>query len=160
MGPERIQSVDSYDWTEILEASLSEGHRMVNRLLTDFRTGANRFDLPGEVLFAHLDGHVVVAVGGLNVEEAKGLGKAARVRRLYVVPRWRGKGLARSLLDEIILHASRTFDVLTVNVGKLDARGFYEHLGFTPIDYAGITHIKRLAHNPSSHAIVAKRASA
>ena len=66
MGPERIQSVDSYDWTEILEASLSEGHRMVNRLLTDFRAGANRFDLPGEVLFAHLDGHVVVAVGGLN----------------------------------------------------------------------------------------------
>jgi hypothetical protein len=47
MRPKEIKSVDSYDWTEILEASLSEGHSMIKRLLTDFQTGANQFDAPG-----------------------------------------------------------------------------------------------------------------
>jgi GNAT superfamily N-acetyltransferase len=159
MRPKEINSIDPYDWTEILESSLSEGHHMVHRLVTDFRAGTNRFDAPGESLFAHIDGNAVVAVGGVNVDEERRFGSAGRVRRLYVIPRCRGNGLARSLLNEIIVRTFRKFDVLTVNVGKLDARGFYEHFGFTPIEHTGITHVKQLAHNKASYAIGAKRAS-
>ncbi len=158
--PTRIESVDPYDWTEILIASQSEGHNMVNRLLTDFREGTNRFDAPGELFFAHFHENVVVAVAGLNQEKDRSFGRAGRVRRLYVIPRSRGNGLARSLVEKITLSASAHFDALTVNVGKLDARGFYEHLGFTPVEHPGITHVKKLAHNNGVHSISESRAIA
>ncbi len=147
MKPIQIKSIDPYHWDEILSASQAEGHNMINRLLNDFRAGTNRFDVPGEILCAHLSGNTVVAVAGLNHEKDTTFGKAARVRRLYVVPRCRGKGLARSLIEELILFASPRFDTLTVNVGKLEAQGFYEHLGFKPVEHSGFTHIKELAHN-------------
>ena len=154
----RIESIDPYNWTEILNCSRSEGRKIVNRLVTDFQAGTNRFDAPGEILFVHLCSNGVVAVAGLNQEKDTSFGRAGRIRRLYVIPSSRGNGLARSLVEEIIVSASSHFDILTVNVGKLDARGFYEHLGFTPVDHPGITHTKKLAHNIMLDDTVANRA--
>jgi len=145
MKPTRIQAVDPYDWMEILRASREEGHRMVERLLNDFRSGANRFDQPGEALFAHLAGEAVIAAGGLNLEQETRFGRAGRIRRLYVSPQYRGKGLGRSLVEAIASFTSEHHDVLTVNVGKLPAYGFYEQLGFTPVEHPGITHIRELS---------------
>jgi GNAT superfamily N-acetyltransferase len=144
MKPTRIRSVSPNDWTEILRASQGEGHNMVNRLLTDFDSGTNRFDSPGEILLVHLDSDSVVGVCGLNLERETCFGKAGRVRRLYVIPGCRNAGLGRCLIEAIISFASAHHDVLTVNVGKLAARGFYEHIGFTPIDRPGLTHKKEL----------------
>lgn len=117
---------------------------MVARLLDDFRSGANRFDRPGELLLGCLEGDVVVAVCGLNIEEETCFGKAGRIRRLYVLPSHRGKGLARSLVDAVVAAAAGWFDALIVNVGTLPARGFYEHLGFAAVDHPGIAHVKDL----------------
>jgi GNAT superfamily N-acetyltransferase len=150
MKPNQIKSIDPYEWTDILRESKSEGHNMVNRLVTEFKSGTNRFDATGEVLFAHLSGNAVVAVAGMNREKDSTFGQAGRVRRLYVVPRARGKGLARRLVEEIASSAVDHFDVLTVNVGKLDARGFYEHLGFHPVENKGITHVKKLKNKASN----------
>ena len=143
--PTRIESIDLYDWKEIQRESQAEGHNMVNRLLEDFQAGINRFDALGEILCAHFSGQVVVAVAGLNQEPDSSYPRAGRIRRLYVVPRFRGKGLALNLVEELVRFASMHFDTLTVNVGKLDARGFYEHLGFKLVQHSGITHIKELA---------------
>jgi hypothetical protein len=54
MKPTRIQSIDPYDWTEILVASQSEGYNMVKRLVSDFRAGCNRFDAPDEFVLAQV----------------------------------------------------------------------------------------------------------
>ena len=147
----RIHTVTPYDWTEILSASRHEGHNMVNRLLTDFQAGTNRFDAPGEILFVHLETGAVVAVCGLNREEETGFGKAGRIRRLYVSPGYRGRGLARHLIEAILSSAIDHHEMLTVNVGKLAARGFYEHLGFMPVTHPRITHIKELDVRKTSH---------
>ena len=144
---EPIKSIDLYDWTEIQRESLAEGHNMVNRLIEDFRSGINRFDAIGEVLFAYFSDNIVVAVAGVNQESDLSFGRSGRIRRLYVLPRFRGNGLARGLVEELTLCAPSHFDILTVNVGKLDAREFYEYLGFKPVQHPGITHIKELAHN-------------
>ena len=124
---------------------------MVNRLLTDFRSGTNRFDAPGEVLFAYLSGIRVVAVAGLNQEPDEGMHRTGRIRRLYVLPKFRGRGLARGLVQHIELAAETHFRRITVNVGILDAGGFYEHLGFSRSDDSGITHVKELAHRREQH---------
>ena len=144
MNPTRIQAVDACDWTEILLACTQEGHGMVKRLLNDFRSGANRFDRPGEALFVHLAASSAMAVGGLNLEPETCYGKAGRIRRLYVLPDRRGRGLARSLIEATMAFASGYHEVLTVNVGTLPARGLYEHLGFAPVEHPRITHIRRL----------------
>lgn len=144
MKPKQIVSLDPYDWTEILSESQSEGHHMVSRLLADFRSGSNRFDAPGEALFVHVSDNAVVAVAGLNREKDSTFGRAGRIRRLYVIPKARGSGLGRCLVETLICSAGPHFDVLTVNAGTPDAAGFYEHLGFKPVHHPGITHTKEL----------------
>jgi len=147
MKPIRINSLEPYDWTQILHESQSEGHNMVNRLVTDFRSGANRFNAAGEALLTCLSGNGVTAVAGLSCEPDESLARAGRIRRLYVLPEFRGNGLGRSLVEEITALAAPHFHVLTVNVGKLDAYAFYEHLGFSSVEHPSITHMKELAHN-------------
>lgn len=149
MNPTRIESTDAYDWAEILRESQAEGYNMVNRLLSDFGSAFNRFDAPGEALYAHFSGQVVVAVAGLNREANLSYPRSGRVRRLYVLPSCRGNGKARTLIEELARHALGHFDSITVNVGKLDARGFYEHLGFVPVQHDGITHISMLGCKPA-----------
>jgi GNAT superfamily N-acetyltransferase len=149
MKPKRIVSLDALDWAEILRASRAEGHNMVCRLVEEFHAGVNRFDAEGELLCAHFLDQVVIAVAGLNREPDRLYACAGRIRRLYVLPRFRGKGLARGLVAELARLAFPTFSKLTVNVGTSDARGFYECLGFEPVQHAGITHIKELGPEPS-----------
>jgi len=146
-----IKNVDSYDWVELMACCQNEGFGMVSRLLADFEQGANRFDEPGEALFVHLRGNRVIAVAGLNRERDVSLGRAGRVRRLYVSPKDRGRGLGRKLISQIVLAAQPSFDLLTVNVGQTDARGFYEQMGFTQMAGKGVTHVMRLIpqNNPS-----------
>ena len=145
MKPTRTRDLEPYDWAEVLRSSRQEGHGMVARVLSDFRSGANRFDRPGELLLVCLDANSVAAVCGLNIEEEPCFGKAARIRRLYVRPSHRGEGLARSLIDAVVASATGQYDVLTVNVGTLPARDFYEHLGFAGVDHPRITHVMELA---------------
>jgi len=131
-------------WKDILRESRGEGYSIVERLLDDFRAGRNRFDAPGEALYAHFLGQVAIAVCGINRETDRTYSNAGRIRRLYVLPQYRGNGLAHDLVDVITRHASMTFDHLTVNVGTSEARGFYEHLGFVPVQLPGITHCRKL----------------
>jgi GNAT superfamily N-acetyltransferase len=138
-----IQTVEGYDWTPILTASLVEGHSMVSRLLADFEAGTNRFDLPGEGLFAYTR-ESIAAVCGLNLEPETCFGEGGRIRRLYVLPAHRQEGLARSLIEEIIGFAGSYHQVLTVNAGTLPARGFYEHIGFQSVSHPNISHIRLL----------------
>jgi GNAT superfamily N-acetyltransferase len=144
MKPTRINALDPYDWDEILATSQSEGHTMLARLVSDYRAGTNRFDAPGETLYAHLDGARVIAVAGLSREQDPRFRRAGRIRRLYVLRHRRGMGLGRSLLEQLTETARAHFDTLTVNASRLDARGFYEHLGFKPVEHPGITHVKGL----------------
>ena len=57
---------------ELLAAPIAEseahGLRFVRRLTDEWLNGVNRFDRPGEALFAARDGADVVAVGGLNID--------------------------------------------------------------------------------------------
>jgi len=118
---------------------------MVSRMLADFKAGTNRFDLPSEVLLAHVRDGAVLAVCGLNREQEITFGKGGRIRRLYVLPAHRGEGLARSLVEAIASFACHYHEVLTVNAGPSPAHAFYEHIGFEPVSHPSITHIKKLA---------------
>ena len=52
----------------LVAESERQGFRFVRRLVDEWRSGANRFDRPGEVLFAARAGDDVIGVCGLNID--------------------------------------------------------------------------------------------
>ena len=120
------------------EEARAQGHRHIERLVSDWREGSNRFDAPGEALFVARDpsSERIVAVGGLNRDPFKPDLRAGRIRRLYVMLPARGQGLGRALVTQLEALAQTSFDVLGVHAHAEEARMFYDRLGFrrTPDD--------------------------
>jgi GNAT superfamily N-acetyltransferase len=89
----------------------------------------------GLLLVARIDGEDV-ACGGLRLHEV-GVGE---VKRMYVAPPVRGRGVARSLLRALLDHArSVGLRAVWLETGTMqpEAIGLYESEGFTPIEPYG-----------------------
>jgi len=52
--------------TPLVEESLAQGFRAIDRLVDEWQTGKNRFSKPGEVLFLAWFADQVIGVCGLN----------------------------------------------------------------------------------------------
>jgi GNAT superfamily N-acetyltransferase len=89
----------------LIQESLAQGFDFVNRLVTEYASGANRFDQPGEALFGVYDGQRLIAVGGLNRDPYLQDGQTGRVRHVYVLSTWRRQGARRRLVQRIIEEA-------------------------------------------------------
>lgn len=123
--------------------SSREGCRFIERLCQEWISGANRFNAPGEALFvAAADGRVV-GVCGLNCDPYTHNPRIGRVRRLYVSPAHRCKGLGRALLEAVVAQARQHFSLLRV---RTEAAGeFYTARGFRRIaSEAETTHVLEL----------------
>src|ERR1700678_2628308 len=93
-GMERLQS-----------EARAEGYDFIETLVEEWANAQNRFDAPGEILCGHLDHGLLVAVGGLNCDPFAGRADVGRVRRIYVRPAWRAKGIGRALGTTLIEQA-------------------------------------------------------
>lgn len=130
----RVHQIDPLAWAPLLAASEAEGWHMISRLLDEWRSGANRYEQPGESLWAWIDAHgQVIAVGGLNVEPPPGRPGTGRMRRFYVHPDWRSHGLARRLVNAVLTSAQGHFTRLHVNCEGADSASFWTRCGFTSV---------------------------
>ncbi|MCA9053119.1 MAG: GNAT family N-acetyltransferase [Planctomycetaceae bacterium] len=136
-----IVDLDPRDLDELIAISQREGFAMVSRLQADYVSGLNRFDQPGERLFAWIESGRWLAVGGLNIEVHPQFADAGRIRRLYVGPDHRRRGIGRALVGAIVMHGRGAFRQFTCRVGPIQARGFYERLGFLPVAAERVTHV-------------------
>lgn len=119
-----------------------EGIRIVSTVLERWRDGTERFRAPGEAILAATSGGEVVGIGALT--QCPNVGGALRMRRFYVDPAWRRRGVARELARALIAAGFEHTDVITCNAGASDAAvPFWESMGFSPVDAEGITHIRR-----------------
>ncbi|WP_158584016.1 GNAT family N-acetyltransferase [Salinibius halmophilus] len=116
----------------------------IRRLIVDFDSGNNRFDQQGEALFVVLDGRRLVAIGGVNIDPFESASGVGRVRRVYVLPEYRGSGVGRLLMDAIETHAAQHFSQLNLYTDTVDAALFYQRLGYAAVSLAGVSHQKRL----------------
>jgi GNAT superfamily N-acetyltransferase len=106
-------------------------------LTDEWTSGANRFDKPDEALFVASVHGVVVGVCGLNVDPYGGDESVGRVRRLYVLRAYRGRGVGRRLVQAVVSAAAiRRFRMLRVRTENPEAARLYERLGFRQV--AGI----------------------
>lgn len=118
--------------SHLLDESLLQGFRMIDRLLQDYNSAANRFDQSGEALFAATASDRVVGIGGLNRDPYFAGSKVGRVRHLYVESAWRRQGVGRLLVNQIIAEARNHYQLLTLRTDTAAADRFYHQLGFCP----------------------------
>jgi len=120
--------------------SKNEGYNLINKLADDYESGENKFAKKGECLIACKIDKKIVGICGLNIDPTNS--KRGRLRRLYVSPRYRGKGIGGELVKAIINYSRKYFESVSVNIGKLDVSTFYEELGFEKYSREeGITHL-------------------
>ncbi|MFK5978907.1 MAG: GNAT family N-acetyltransferase [Rhizobiaceae bacterium] len=116
-----------------------EGFCFVECLITDWESGENRFEYPGEVLMvAYVDGELA-GIGGITVDPTDS--DALRMRRFYVRASFRRQGLARLLTNALLESAEKSGKLITVNAGTPDAPAFWEAMSFEPHDEDGHSHI-------------------
>lgn len=138
---EKLTHVDGFD--EFARLAAADGFVFVERLLVQWRSGENRFDRPGEVLFGAFFEGQVVATMGLNWQR-EGVG---RVRPVYVHPDFRRRGVARRLMEEVIAFGREHYGELILYTGTEEASLFYQSLGFQVIPLCepdNATHCLRL----------------
>ena len=122
----------------------AEGHRFLDRLRDEWRSGTLRFGGPGEILLGAFDGNELIGVGGISRDPyapAPGLG---RLRHLYVRPAARRRGIGRHLVARLLDQARAHFDVIRLSTGSEAASCFYEGIGFERVEAFKQTHRLKL----------------
>jgi GNAT superfamily N-acetyltransferase len=131
-------SIVAVHLTETLEGlrrdAEAQGCKIVDRLVQDWTAGVNRFDQAGEFLCCAIADGEIRGVCGLNRDPFSLLGRAGRVRRLYVSSGHRRRGIASALLDHLILQAAKNFVELHLRTFDPVASAFYVSQGFEAVD--------------------------
>jgi len=149
---ERVTGPPAGALDDLLAESEREGSRFVRRLFDEWTAGTNRFDRPGEALFAARLGDRLIGVCGLNIDPYAAAPNVGRVRRLYVLTAYRRLGAARHLVLAVLEAARGRFDVLRLRTTSPAAAQLYESLGFRPdAETADSTHVLELG-SPASEA--------
>ena len=121
--------------------ALAEGYDFIQTLVEQWANAENRFNAPGEILCGHVDQGLLVAVGGLNCDPFAGSPDMGRIRRVYVRPAWRNKGIGRALVISLIDQARTHFRCVRLRAENAEAARLYERIGFVQVESPDATHI-------------------
>lgn len=121
------------DMAEVLDRAGRESFGALDRLVSEFESGANTFSAPSEALFEARDAGRLVGVAGLNVDPFDASGSSGRLRRLYVLPQCRRLGVGRAIVEAVERSAQSRFRVLRLFTDSPDADRFYVALGYEPV---------------------------
>ena len=135
-----VISLDDVDVTDLCLEAAEEGHRMLERLVREWRDGVNRFDRPGELLIGAFVRDRVVAIGGLNQEPYEPAAGLGRLRHLYVLRAYRRQGVGTALVRLLLSHADGSFSAVRLRTHTEQADVFYRQVGFRPTTKSTATH--------------------
>jgi GNAT superfamily N-acetyltransferase len=117
----------------------AEGVGSVRAVVGQWLDGSHRYTAPGESLLVAVADEHIVGVGGISL--CPDVAGALRVRRFYIAPGWRRRGVAKALASRLIAGAQTHTDTITCNAQASSAAPpFWESLGFMPARLPGITH--------------------
>jgi GNAT superfamily N-acetyltransferase len=128
--------------------ALQEGFLFIERLWKEWQNGKNRFTAPGEKLYGCRDHAALVAIGGLNRDPFDGRRGIGRIRRVYVRPAWRNKGIGEALLHTLVENARTSFTALHLRTDNPTAARLYERIGFSRILALHATHVLEFDQTP------------
>jgi GNAT superfamily N-acetyltransferase len=128
------------DLAPLIEQSVAEGHAMIARMKDEWLAGSNRFDRPGEALYAAYARGALAGIGGRNIDPYGGDPRIARVRHVYVLPAFRRLGVGKALTQRIVAEARGSFDSIVLRTRNPEAAALYAALGFAPVAEETTTH--------------------
>ncbi|WP_460046917.1 GNAT family N-acetyltransferase [Pseudomonas sp. S2_H01] len=123
--------------------AVAEGFRFLTRLISEWNSGTNRFDAPGESLMAAYLNQRLVGIAGLCVDPFTH-DRTGRLRRVYVAPASRGQQVGRRLVSALLAHAALHFESVRLYTDTSEGSAFYLRCGFTRTDDAHATHIVQI----------------
>lgn len=148
MKPIEIQHITHLP-AEVLtleKEAIAEGFRFLTRLISEWHSGKNRFNAPGECLMAAYWNQQVIGIGGLSVEPYNQL-NTARLRRVYVAPVARNQHVGHALVKALVAHAALHFQKVRLSTDTSGGDAFYLRCGFMRTENVHATHIMELV-NP------------
>ena len=142
---EQITLLELAALDHLVEESLAQQFRFVERLVKEYRSGFNCFNKAGEILITASLKERVIGIAGLNQNPYVDDPEIGRLRHLYVESNWRRRGVGSLLVSQIVKEADRHYQLLTLRTDAVEADQFYQQLGFktNPI-FSHTTHHLRL----------------
>jgi GNAT superfamily N-acetyltransferase len=145
---EEHQHFNASDLLQLNDFAKSENINVVSNLISSWSDNESFFGERGEGLWIarSTESGEVIGVGGITICPTFTEGR--RVRRFYIAPHWRRRGVATALANECIERA-KSAGVSTVTchaAASAMAPRFWESIGFEPVRDSEITHVMHL-HN-------------
>jgi len=129
------------DIEELRIEAAGEGFRFVDKLITEWHSGTNRFAQAGEIFLGACRSDELIAIGGLNRDPYAGQAWIGRLRHLYVRKSERRSGVGSTLVRQLLRHAEGIFHLVRLRTGTREAAAFYVGLGFCPVQDKAATHV-------------------
>ncbi len=126
---------------ELQTEALREGFLFIERLREEWENGKNRFTASGEKLLGCMDRGTIVAIGGLNQDPFECRSRIGRIRRVYVRPAWRNRGIGRAMVETLVENARTSFTALHLRTDNPAAARLYEGIGFSCTKASNPTHV-------------------
>ena len=125
------------------KVAVAEGFRFLTRLISQWHSGTNRFNAPGECLMAAYSNQQVIGIGGLSVDPYNNP-NTARLRRVYVAPAARNQHVGQALVNALVAQAALHFQKVRLSTDTSGGDAFYLRCGFMRIEDVHATHIMEL----------------
>lgn len=137
MTPEPF-TPDAPSFTTLVAESEKQGFSFVGRFAKRWKSGEFLFDKPGERLLAIKHDQQIIAFSGICFDPYSDETNAGRLRHLYVLEAWRGKGFGRVLVTELT-QPPHPFAKIRLRADDTAAK-FYERLGWVKCNAENATH--------------------
>ncbi|EJS68782.1 hypothetical protein ICY_02178 [Bacillus cereus BAG2X1-3] len=141
----KIEDVLKYEINHLLQESKEEGFNFLTKLVNEYETEINTFNKTGECLYGIFQEGMLIGIGGLNKDPYTEDNKIGRLRRFYISKDYRRIGLGKLLLNRLLSHAEKYFQVVVLHTDTKQGDMFYTANGFMKGKiYKGSSHYKVL----------------
>jgi len=122
-----------------LNEAAAEGFDNMETLQRQWHDGSSRFERPGEILaLATINGEMA-GIGGITQDFVDS--SWLRMRRFYVRPAYRRRGVGRDIAQFVLDYAQPFNRQIALYAEGAEARAFWPTLGFVETDRENTTHI-------------------
>ena len=142
---QQIEDLMIYEYDYLVQESKDEGFNFLLKLINEYKNEINTFNKTVECLYGIFQGENLIGIGGLNVDPYTENNKIGRLRRFYISKDYRRTGLGNLLLNRLLSHAEKNFQIVVLHTDTKQGNAFYLANGFVRGDmYKGSSHYKIL----------------
>nr|WP_242213412.1 GNAT family N-acetyltransferase [Bacillus cereus group sp. BfR-BA-01383] len=141
----KFEDVLKYEINHLVQESKEEDFNFLAKLVNEYETGINTFNKTGECLYGIFQEEMLIGIGGLNKDPYTEDNKIGRLRRFYISKDYRRIGLGKLLLNRLLSHAEKYFQIVVLHTDTKQGDMFYTANGFVKGEICkGSSHYKVL----------------